>query len=1145
MVQAFEQHRWFTAEHGAPHPVAVTALDRSGLLAVADRPGGPTRVTLLDPSSNQVVGRMRVSGLGDAATLADDGHGTLAALSGRKLLTWSADDRGTVGPRAAHISGATLGHPEGMAFEPATDSWLVLDAAHNRLVRISSATGRATLGPDLAGLDGVTLHGLGIDPASGRAYVGAPARHDVYALSGTGGAQVGYTVADVPETSTLAFGPTADPTDDASITSLYTTSPGTTAGTSPTLGRVSEVSLTPLAAGAAAAPTTSTASLVRKTLLSQLSPPSPDPSGIAYMSDKDRLMVVDSEVDEMAIYQGVNMWQLSRTGSVLDTGTTYGGAKFSRETTGVSYDPVGKRVFISDDDKAKVFEVTTGPDNRYGTSDDAVSSFSTTAFGNDDAEDVAYDTKDKCLYVTQGVGQEVWRVCPGANGRFDGVAPTGDDQVSHFDTSVYGLTDLEGMGYSPTRDSLFLMDRKYTQIVEVTTSGALVQKIDVSSIGMSNPADITLAPASADPTKTSMYVVTRGVDNDNHPTENDGTMYELSAPTIGPVNPGTNSAPVVNAGPDSTVALPAAAILDGTVTDDGLPNPPGFTTATWSKVSGPGTVTFTNNHAVDTTATLGTTGTYVLRLSVTDGSLTTADDVTITAVSSAPTNTAPAVSAGADQTVNLPASASLKGVVTDDHLPNPPGTTTATWTKVSGPGQVDFADAHAPATMASFLEPGTYVLRLTATDSQLSTSDDVTVVVNPAPPTGNLVGNAGFEVNTSGWKGSSGTTLSRVSPGHSGSWAGQLTNSGTTSASCTLNDSPDTVSTTLPSDYLATAWVRGDSSAAGRVVRLRVREYDGSTLVGSQESSLTLSTAWQQLVLDYLPVAPGASHLDVNLISGTPANGAMCFQVDDISVSSTAQPPGNKAPVVDAGPDQAITLPATASLSGTVTDDGQPNPPGATTVHWSVVSGPGTVGFDNPDIKSTTASFGQAGSYVLRLTASDGALSASDDLTVTVADASAPPPPANLIGNSGFETGTDGWKGSAGTTLTRVSPGHSGSWAGQLANTSGGSLTCQLNDSPDWVKPTTNATYTATAWVRGDAAGAGATVRLRVREYDGQTLVGTKESSVVLTTDWQQVTLAYAPAAPGTSSLDLNLLRSSTPDAAVCFQVDDLAMGTS
>jgi hypothetical protein len=97
-----------------------------------------------------------------------------------------------------------------------------------------------------------------------------------------------------------------------------------------------------------------------------------------------------------------------------------------------------------------------------------------------------------------------------------------------------------------------------------------------------------------------------------------------------------------------------------------------------------------------------------------------------------PTNAAPQVSAGADRNVTLPASASLDGTVTDDNLPNPPGTTTSTWTQVSGPGTTTFANANAVDTTASFSTAGTYVLRLTASDGALSTSDDVTVTVAAA-----------------------------------------------------------------------------------------------------------------------------------------------------------------------------------------------------------------------------------------------------------------------------------------------------------------------------------------------------------------------------------------------------------------------------
>jgi hypothetical protein len=91
-------------------------------------------------------------------------------------------------------------------------------------------------------------------------------------------------------------------------------------------------------------------------------------------------------------------------------------------------------------------------------------------------------------------------------------------------------------------------------------------------------------------------------------------------------------------------------------------------------VSGPGTVTFGNASTVDTTATFTAEGTYVLRLSADDGELSSNDEVTVT-VNPEP-NSAPVVDAGLDQTITLPAAATLDGTVTDDGLPNPPGAVT-------------------------------------------------------------------------------------------------------------------------------------------------------------------------------------------------------------------------------------------------------------------------------------------------------------------------------------------------------------------------------------------------------------------------------------------------------------------------------------
>lgn len=96
-------------------------------------------------------------------------------------------------------------------------------------------------------------------------------------------------------------------------------------------------------------------------------------------------------------------------------------------------------------------------------------------------------------------------------------------------------------------------------------------------------------------------------------------------------------------------------------------------------------------------------------------------------------------------------------------------------------------------------------------------------------------------------------------------------------------------------------------------------------------------------------------------------------------------PPGG-LPYVSAGSDQTVILPADAALTGKASDDGQP---ASLVVTWSKLTGPGTVTFLDASSATTTATFSEAGGYVLRLTAFDGANSATDDMTVTVLAAGA------------------------------------------------------------------------------------------------------------------------------------------------------------
>jgi len=102
---------------------------------------------------------------------------------------------------------------------------------------------------------------------------------------------------------------------------------------------------------------------------------------------------------------------------------------------------------------------------------------------------------------------------------------------------------------------------------------------------------------------------------------------------------------------------------------------------------------------------------------------------------------------------------------------------------------------------------------------------------------------------------------------------------------------------------------------------------------------------------------------------------------------------GNRAPVIDAGPDVRViasSYPVVTNLLGSATDDGLPNPPGAITAAWSQIDGPAQVAFGNATQLGTSVSLPAPGFYVLRLTVNDADLIVSDDVTLTIDRPAAP-----------------------------------------------------------------------------------------------------------------------------------------------------------
>lgn len=1079
------------AANRAPDDVRAHYAGELGLRDVGGVTVDPERGVLLVASatmddvvafdrSGDTAGETALPGAAATTMTVDRGRGRITAVRAGELADAPTGRRGGAGGKPLAVALDQV-----VAAEQVGTRWYGLLANGTKLVVLDDTPDLATQPVttiNLAPLTKGPVVAIAPHPTDGSVYLLGKRAVARMAPDGTVTQELSLDAAALTDPVDAVLAPTADLTDAATEQSLFVAD----AGTSPQTSRLVEIDLAPLALPTADVQ----AALVRTVDLSAVSPPSPDPAGITLQPGTNRLIISDSEVDEMPIYQGANLFVTSLNGALVNTGTT---VPFTPEPTGAGYMPYAGALLLSDDDANEIYLNRTGTDGLHGTADDAVSSFDTAGFLAQDAEDVTFDTARDVIYIVDGVNTEVYRVAPNANG-FNGQAPAGDDTVTSFDIGIYGALDPEGITYDPVTDHLFVLDQK-TVIYELTVTGALVRTIGFSSANSLVAAGIAIAPASSGSGR-SFYVVDRGLDNDVVPDENDGKLYELTFPIAT-----TNVPPTVNAGADRSTTEGSTIVLGGTVTDDTA------TTATWTQRSGPAAVTFANAASPASEAVFPAIGSYELRLTATDGSLTAFDDVVVTVTdangvvaleravqaitddaeedpagivrngggnlefgqvgtttltnqtlgvrfagvaipkgatvqsaaiqftaSSAgsgatsvvvvgddldnaatypgqtappfgitsrpdttatvswtvppwaaagdagpaqlspnlaaivqeiidrpnwatgnavafsftgtgvrqsrardnalggapvlrisyttapppPVNQAPVANAGPDQSTPLAGSVTLNGSATDDGLPAPPAALTAAWTTVSGPGTVTFGSPGALVTTASFSAGGTYVLRLTVSDSVLVDADDVTVTVVAPVNTAPVV--------------SAGPDLTVVLPG-----------------AATLNGT--TTDDGLPSNTLTRSWSVVSSPRRSRVTFANA---------GSATTTATFSAAGSYV------------------LRLTASDGALSSS-DTVTVTVVT----NVAPVVNAGADQTITFPSSASLVGTVTDDGIPQP-STITQSWSKVSGPGTVTFSAPTERTTTASFSVSGTYVLRLTASDGLLSRSDDIQVTV-----------------------------------------------------------------------------------------------------------------------------------------------------------------
>jgi uncharacterized protein YjiK len=459
----------------------------------------------------------------------------------------------------------------GMTIDPASGDLFILDGDGRQILRIQPAAGQGQRGGEAyqsgqvsrIGLQGqpVTgLRGIAFNPADGHLYVLQPAGGRLFEFSLQGQVLSERDLSQIPlqDTQALVFAPSGDRTDDPANTSLYLTDSGLP--DTRRSGQLIEISLDePIVAAA-----TFQSTLIRTIRTSQFNPPSPDTAGLAYHSSRGRLFFSDSEVNEMTIFTGVNYFEMTIGGSLVDSMSTLGFG--SKEPTGLAYNATNGHLFVSDDDRRRIYEVNPGGDGLFDTSDDQVTSVDTTRFGSFDPEGIAFAAASRTLFIVDGVNNEVYLLRPGNNNVFDGVPPDGDDQVSQFDTAGFGMIDPEGAEYNDVTGVLYLVGHGNRNLLaEVATNGTLLQGIDISAANAVAPSGLALAPGSVNQQVFNIYIADRGIDNGANPNENDGKIYEMTLPSSGQ----DDTAPTVTAfdlpSTSSSLTVP---ILAFTATDN-------------------------------------------------------------------------------------------------------------------------------------------------------------------------------------------------------------------------------------------------------------------------------------------------------------------------------------------------------------------------------------------------------------------------------------------------------------------------------------------------------------------------------------------------------------------------------------------------